>query len=94
MRVESGLGQPILRLRPSNGGQRSGLEMTGSFCLWKPTSPNIADSGCGRLRRPPSQTAVLAAELGNQISGVSVAEPGNPRVVAVSESAGSLGDIG
>lgn len=66
--------------------------MTGSFGLWKPTSPNIDVAGCGRLRRPPSQTASWLAGLGSQIPGVSEPEPGNSVVEAVSATAGSLSE--
>ena len=61
--------------------------------LQEPPPHNIADSGCGPLRGPPTQPAFRRAELRSQISGVFVAEPGSHRIEAGSESAGSLDGI-
>ena len=57
-------------------------------------SLNKKVAGCGRLRRPSSQPALLQKGLGNSISVVSVAEPGNRQVEAGSATSEALSETG
>ena len=56
------------------------------------TTANKKVAGCGRLRRPSTQPALLLPEQGNQISVGNVAEPGNRMVEAGSATAEALAD--
>lgn len=61
--------------------------------LMEATTHNKSVAGCGRLRRPSSQPALLLPELGSQISAGKVADPGNPMFEAGSATAEALSDM-